>query len=162
MRVVLAVVWLLTLCLPVTAQETVQRFDTNADGQIDQWEYYEAGALTRLEKDRDYDQRVDHWVTYQDGKSVQAEFDTNGSGTADQREFYNAEGALMRVTSDEDGDGTFEQQLFYGADKQLERLEKDTNGDGNADQWQTFEGGKVARIALDQDFNGQPRTMAIV
>ena len=36
MRVVLAVVWLLTLCLTVNAQDTVQRFDTNADGQIDQ------------------------------------------------------------------------------------------------------------------------------
>lgn len=108
MRIVLAVVWLLALCLPVNAQETVQRFDTN------------------------------------------------GSGTADQREFYDAEGVLQRVTSDEDGNGTFEQQLFYGADKQLERLEKDINGDGNPDQWQTFEQGKVARIALDQDFNGKP------
>ena len=137
MRVVLAVVWLLALCLPAIAAETVQRFDTNADGQIDQWEYYEADALTRLEKDRDYDQRVDHWVTYRDGKAVQAEFDTNGSGTADQREFYDAEGALQRVTSDEDGDGTFEQQLFYGPGAQLERLEKDANGDGNPDQWQT-------------------------
>ena len=124
MRVVLAVVWLLALCLTVNAQETVQRFDTNADGQIDQWEYYEADALTRLEKDRDYDQRVDHWVTYQDGKAVQAEFDTNGSGTADQREFYDAEGALTRVTSDEDGDGTFEQQLFYGADTQTRTARK--------------------------------------
>ena len=34
MRVVLAVVWLLTLCLTVTAQETMQRFDTNADGNV--------------------------------------------------------------------------------------------------------------------------------
>ena len=105
MRVVLVVVWLLALCLTVNAQETVQRFDTNADGQIDQWEYYESDALARLEKDRDYDQRVDHWVIYQEGKAVQAEFDTNGSGTADQREFYDADGALQRVTSDEDGDG---------------------------------------------------------
>ena len=99
MRVVLAVVWPLTLCLTVNAQETVQRFDTNADGQIDQWEYDEADALTRLEKDRDDDRRVDHWLTYQDGKAVQAEFDTNGSGAADQREFYDAEGALARMTS---------------------------------------------------------------
>ena len=54
MRIVMAVVWLLALCLPVGAAETVQRFDTNADGQIDQWEYYDGDALTRLEKDRDY------------------------------------------------------------------------------------------------------------
>ena len=46
MHIVLAVVWLLALCLPTMAAETaetVQRFDTNVDGQIDQWEYYEAG-----------------------------------------------------------------------------------------------------------------------
>ena len=114
MHIVLAVVWLLALCLPTMAAETVQRFDTNGDIKIDQWEYYEADALTRLEKDRDYDQRVDHWVTYQDGNMVKAQFDTNGSGAADQREFYGADGALQRMTSDEDGDGTFEQQLFYG------------------------------------------------
>ena len=35
MRIVLGVVWLLALCLPVSAAETVQRFDTNADGQND-------------------------------------------------------------------------------------------------------------------------------
>ena len=33
MRVVLAMVWLMALCLPVSAAETVQRFDTNGDGQ---------------------------------------------------------------------------------------------------------------------------------
>ena len=38
MRRGLAVVWLVTLGLTVNAQETVQRFDTNADSQIDQWE----------------------------------------------------------------------------------------------------------------------------
>ena len=120
MRVVLAVIWLLMLCLTVNAQETVQRFDTNADGQIDQWEYYEADALTRLEKDRDYDQRVGHWVTYQDGKAVQAEFGTNGSGTADQREFYDAEGAEA------------DQWHHYAAEGHVERIEYDQTGDGKA------------------------------
>ena len=59
MRVVLVVVWLLSLCLTVNAQETVQRFDTNADGRIDQWEYYEADALTRVTSDTDGDGTVD-------------------------------------------------------------------------------------------------------
>ena len=36
MRAVLTMVWLVALCLPVSAAEVVQRFDTNADGQIDQ------------------------------------------------------------------------------------------------------------------------------
>ena len=59
MRVVLVVVWLLSLCLTANAQETVQRFDTNADGRIDQWEYYEADALTRVTSDTDGDGNVD-------------------------------------------------------------------------------------------------------
>ncbi|WP_089721562.1 hypothetical protein [Candidatus Entotheonella palauensis] len=89
--------------LPVMAAEVVQRFDTDGDGHIDQWEYYESGALTRLEADRNHDQRVDHWVMYHQGKAMQAEFDTNGSGAADQREFYNANGELQRAASDRDG-----------------------------------------------------------
>ena len=48
------------------------------DGQIDQWEYYTSDVLTHLKRDRDYNQSPDHWVTYQDGKMVQAEFDTDG------------------------------------------------------------------------------------
>ena len=46
MRIELPAVWLLALCLPLGAAETVQRFDTNAEGQIDQWEFYEKDALT--------------------------------------------------------------------------------------------------------------------
>ena len=53
MRVVLTVVWLVALRLLVSAAEVVQRFDTNADGQIDQWEYYEADALARVTGDVD-------------------------------------------------------------------------------------------------------------
>lgn len=34
MRIVLVVVWLLAPCLTANAQETVQRFDTNADGNV--------------------------------------------------------------------------------------------------------------------------------
>ena len=41
MRTQLPVVWLLALCLPTFAAETVERFDTNAEGQIDQWEFCE-------------------------------------------------------------------------------------------------------------------------
>ena len=67
------------------------------------------GPLTRLEKGRDHDQRVDHWMTCRFGKAVKAEFDTNGSGPADQREFYGDDGALQRVTSDDDGDGNPDQ-----------------------------------------------------
>ena len=64
MRIVLVVVWLLGPCLTVNAQETVQRFDTNADGQIDQWEYYEADALARVTSDEDGDGNVDSvWET---------------------------------------------------------------------------------------------------
>ena len=46
MRIVLAVVWLLALCLPAGAAETVQRFDTSGSSATDQRELYGAdGAL---------------------------------------------------------------------------------------------------------------------
>jgi hypothetical protein len=153
MRTVLAAVWLMALCLPVNAAEVVQRFDTNGDGQIDQWEYYEADVLTRLEKDRDYDERVDHWVTYQDGKAVRAEFDTNGSGKADQHEFYDADGALQLVTSDEDGDGNPDQWQTYEQGT-VARIEYDQNGDGRPDQWEHFKPGSDEPYKVESDTTG--------
>ena len=41
MRIVLAVVWLLALCLVVNAQETVQWFDTNGSDAADQLEFHD-------------------------------------------------------------------------------------------------------------------------
>jgi hypothetical protein len=35
--------------------------DSNNDGKVDYWEYYEGGTLDRIGYDNDGDGRVDHW-----------------------------------------------------------------------------------------------------
>lgn len=59
MRVVLEVVWLLALCLTVTAQETAQRFDTNGGGKPDQWEHRKPGSEEPCKVESDTDGNVE-------------------------------------------------------------------------------------------------------
>ncbi len=80
---------------PTEPSEGVRRFDTNGDGQFDQWETRVNGQLTHLKADRNHDTRVDYWMMYKQGKPVQAEFDTRGDGQVDQRETYNPRGVTI-------------------------------------------------------------------
>ncbi|ETX02326.1 MAG: hypothetical protein ETSY2_35730, partial [Candidatus Entotheonella gemina] len=134
-------IYLLGLCLclgmafqvdaadPVNPAEEIRRFDTNGDGNFDQWEIRVNGQLTRLEADLNHDTRVDYWLTYEQGKPRQAEFDTNGNGQVDQREIYNAQGGIQAVRTDRDGDGLLEQHVVYGPKQSVLRIETDENGD---------------------------------
>jgi hypothetical protein len=67
---------LLILCLwvcQVEAAEDIRRFDTDGDGNFDQWEIRVDGQLTRMEADLNHDTRVDYWMTYKQGKPVKAQ-----------------------------------------------------------------------------------------
>lgn len=46
---------------PEAGQRVREERDTNADGKVDVWEYYEHGRLVRVGKDLDFDGQVDQW-----------------------------------------------------------------------------------------------------
>jgi hypothetical protein len=97
--------------------------DTNGDGLVDRWEYYDAsGALLRIGGSSEGDGREDTWVQTL-GEERYVEISTRRDGTVDRREVYRGD--------------------------QLVRTESDTNHDGLSDLWQRFDRGAVTELLLD-------------
>lgn len=72
---------ILTFCLSIASAEVVE-IDSNFDGKIDQWQYFNSSGI--LEK---------------------AEYDTNHDGKADRWEYFDATGKLTRIEIDRNFDG---------------------------------------------------------
>ena len=58
--------------------------DQNKDGKPDQWEYYEAGVISRLESDTNYDGQVDEVAYFEDKRLARGEKDMDHDGKMDQ------------------------------------------------------------------------------
>jgi hypothetical protein len=99
--------------------------DTNGDGLVDRWEYYDAsGALTRVGGSTAGDGREDTWLRAV-GDERHVEISTRRDGTVDRREVYRGE--------------------------QLLRADSDTNHDGLSDIWETFDHGAITELRVDDD-----------
>jgi hypothetical protein len=97
--------------------------DTNGDGVVDRWEYYDgSGALLRIGGSTEDDGREDTWVR-STGEERHVEIATGRDGFVDRREVYRGE--------------------------RLVRAESDSNRDGLPDRWETFEDGAVREVLLD-------------
>ena len=99
--------------------------DTNGDGVVDRWEYYDAsGSLIRIGGSSEGDGREDTWVRTS-GDERHVETSTRRDGTVDRREVYRGDRIL--------------------------RAESDTNHDGLPDMWQAFDAGVMTELLVDDD-----------
>ncbi len=62
--------------------------DTNGDGVLDRWEFYEEGEIVRAETDRDFDGIVDEWLYFEGGQIMKGERDMDGDGKPDTWLYY--------------------------------------------------------------------------
>lgn len=75
--------------------------------QVVRREFYQSGLVVRVEEDTDADGRVDKWEYYE-GRLLSVDLDLVGTGKPNRRLHYGADGTVHRVESDTDGDGIFE------------------------------------------------------
>jgi hypothetical protein len=120
------------------AKPLQSRIDSDEDGTIDRWEYYdEKGALVKVgysrqkngnvdawafsgpdgtvvrvetEDDTNEDGRPDKWETSVDGEVRTSAMDENGDGRPDRRLSYEA-GALVLIESEPDSSGVFKKRV---------------------------------------------------
>ena len=128
---------LLFVFMPQGARTLVD--DTDNDGIPDLWVWAdENGNMTRLEKDKNADGKVDwrEFFGYDEGRRQEVR---------------------QRIEADMDYDGRFETTLRFDAKGQLQRLERDRNGDDKLDMILRYDdpAKPPSKTERDDDFDGE-------
>jgi len=111
------------------------KMDRNYDGLVDRVEAYdEKGIIIRSETDTNNNGKMDEWVFYEKGIPVKAEKDTNGDGKANTFLTYDRKGVMIKSETDTDNDGKINEWVHYKKGVPV-KAEKDTNKDGKPDNW---------------------------
>lgn len=141
-----------------TSGLTVDKADLDGSGQPDQWTFRDAsGGVVRVERDMNFDGRVDLWEYYEDGKLIEEEKSLDSADKVDAVVFYD-NGQIRRQKMASGFDGTFAIEKFFGSDGELQRVERDTSNDGEVDTWAYYEDGERSRVGWDTTGDGQPDT----
>ncbi len=135
---------------------TVQAVDLNQDERPDQWTVKDAVKTRWIERDLNFDGRVDLWQ-YPDpaGTIVEEEMDLDLDGHVDVVVYYQA-GVVTRKELSIDFAGKFSIAKYYDKQGNLLRVERDDDGDGLVDVWEYYENQRRVRIGWDENDDGQP------
>ena len=131
--------------------------DMNSDGVPDVWVYYDPQnpkEVVRREEDTDHNGRVDTWSYFNQGQLVRRQVDRTGDGNIDGLFFYKDD-KLVREERDEEGNGVPTYRALY-EDGRLAKVEKDLDRDGRVDSWSYYDP-KVSEetvVREERDFNG--------
>ena len=110
------------------------KVDRNGDGVPDRTEVYaDNGDIQRVESDTNDDGKIDEWIYYEERVPVKAQKDTNADGKPDTTIYY-VKGVVIRTESDTNGDAKIDEWVYYSNGKPS-KAEKDTNADGKPDTW---------------------------
>ena len=135
---------------------TVQPMDLNQDEKPDQWTVKDAAATRWIERDLNFDGRVDLWqYPGPGGEIVEEEMDLDLDGNVDMVVYY-AAGVVTRKEMSIDFEGNFSIVKYYDKQGQLLRVERDDDDDGIVDVWEYYEKEQRVRIGWDEDNDGQP------
>ncbi len=90
--------------------------DTDKDGKLDAFSYWDGAALERIEIDRDEDGTIDRWEHYGPGTTlVRVGTSSLGDGVEDTWNYADAEGRLGRIEYDTDRNGMVDKRDTYGS-----------------------------------------------
>ncbi len=130
--------------------------DQNYDGKMDSFSIYQESQLAQRMLDTNDDGKIDAWERYTDQRMTYREIDRNFDGVTDAFYIYQGD-SLREERHDTDNDGKVDRLLFYEK-RELVRTEEDLNHDGIFDAWTSYQTAAgqefVARIERDKNGNG--------
>ena len=132
-------------------------YDRNGDGEPDQVARHAGARLPRLvENDDDFDGEADHWVHYDvEGRLEKVGVSRSGQPRQDLWHYLGPDGETIRQEFDDDGDGVAEraEELEGGL---VVKIAVDADRDGRMDRWQDWREGRLSSEELDTDGDGEP------
>lgn len=112
--------------------------------------------VTRVDRDTDGDGRIDRWEYYDQAKRlVKVGFSLGGDGVLDAWAYRDEAGELAKIEVSTRRDGTVDRWEYYEKGR-LARVEEDTTHDGRVDRWSYYEDGILMSTAVDADGDGRP------
>ena len=131
-----------------------KRLDVDSDGNAEEVRYLdpESGRLVRVERDSDFDGKLDDFVTYDGDTPAIRVRDTNANGASDSWERF-AGGVLEAKTLDQDHDGVKDTFFRYGGGELTELL-RDANNDGTIDRIERYRARRRTHTEEDTTLNG--------
>lgn len=132
------------------------RYDANHDGRADTFSYMVGTRVVRIELDTDGDTVIDRWEHYgDDGRLARVGFSRRHDGHEDAWSYADAAGEITRIEIATQGDGRVDRTEHYRRTV-IVGAEEDSDRDGAIDRWETYESGKLARLAFDTEHAGTP------
>jgi hypothetical protein len=141
-------------------------FDSDSDGRNDAVGLMDGTRIKVIQIDSNHNGLVDRWDFYNaEGGLEKVGFSQRDDGVMDAVAFYAGDGVLLRREVSTRHDGRFDRREFYDGGV-LAQVEEDTNGDGRIDKWETYHpnagGGAgeppsiLAEATFDDTFAGRP------
>ena len=131
-----------------TGKMSELQVDTNADGAEDTRAYLHGAAVTRVERDSDGDGTIDRWEYYNDTAQLQkVGFSLAGDGVVDAWAYYGTDQQFTVIEVSTRRDRTVDRWEYYEGGVMV-RVETDTTGDGQADTWSTYTNGILAETGV--------------
>jgi hypothetical protein len=141
-------------------------FDANKNGKIETWTEMDGNRPVRSRIDSNEDGAIDRWEYYDEtGKLSKVGFSRNGAGKPDAWAFSTPSGRIERIeVSSSSDEARVDRWEFYDVAAPpgpegtgpLLRVEEDTNHDGRRDKWQRYENGVVRFAEFDENADGRP------
>ena len=132
-------------------------YDRNGNGVVDTWVDMDGNKPLRSRSDTDEDGKVDRWEYYDNqGRLLKVGYSRKNGGKPDAWAFSDADGQVARIEISSIADERKIDRSEYYVKGVLVRAEQDTDRDGRPDTWETYENGTLKTAAFDEDRDGRP------
>ena len=132
-------------------------YDSNHNGKTDTWTEMNGARPLRSRIDSDEDGRIDRWEYYDDqGKLTKVGFSRKDDGKPDAWAFVGADGKPRRIEISSTADEKKIDRWEHYENDALTSAEEDTNHDGKPDKWESYEGGSLKTASFDENGDGRP------
>lgn len=146
-----------------TGKLTQLTYDANRNGRIDTWTEMDGGRPVRSRIDSDEDGKIDRWEYYDEtGTLAKVGFSSRQDGRADSWAYSGADGKISRIEISSTGDEQKVDRWEFYEGGVLAAVAMDENGDGKPDRKLTYANGALAIIESDPDLAGTFRKRVAV
>jgi hypothetical protein len=132
-------------------------YDSNHNGVADTWTDMDGGLAVQTRIDSNEDGRLDRWEYYDEKSNlVKIGFSRSDDGKANAWAFAGPDGGIERIEMSSAADDTKVDRWERHDGNGIVAAEEDTDRDGSVDKWETYDSARIKTAAFDENADGKP------